>query len=320
MGRDSDDPHAEGEVGKCGVAVDTLADMEDLYAGHRSGQDHDVDDDQQPGSGDLRHVRGHRREGGGGTGPTGWHPAERHPQGVPGPEGVRVPAAALDAAGARHHRVRRGRDAAVELDLHLGLPHPRGGVDRRPGAGIHPGQRFRLRRVGPAARPAGGRLRPPTQLLLQRPPRLLRGDRQVPRRPADLGPLDHGAVRRQEPQVDDHAVPHPNRRRVPQRPAARDQHRPHRHRSTGRRARRYPEPAHQLLRRGDGAPDREGGPHRLAHTAGDRVRDRGHQRRRPARRVLVRRGADRRDRAAGRGDLRPPRRPSAAAPCSKAHT
>src|SRR5438105_5557886 len=33
MGRDSDDPHAEGEVGKCGVAIDTLADMEDLFAG-----------------------------------------------------------------------------------------------------------------------------------------------------------------------------------------------------------------------------------------------------------------------------------------------
>jgi len=33
MGRDSDDPLSEGEVGKCGVAVDTLADMEDLYAG-----------------------------------------------------------------------------------------------------------------------------------------------------------------------------------------------------------------------------------------------------------------------------------------------
>jgi methylmalonyl-CoA mutase N-terminal domain/subunit len=31
MGRDSDDPHALGEVGKCGVAVDTLADVEDLY-------------------------------------------------------------------------------------------------------------------------------------------------------------------------------------------------------------------------------------------------------------------------------------------------
>jgi methylmalonyl-CoA mutase N-terminal domain/subunit len=33
MGRDSDDLLALGEVGKCGVAVDTLADVEDLYAG-----------------------------------------------------------------------------------------------------------------------------------------------------------------------------------------------------------------------------------------------------------------------------------------------
>jgi methylmalonyl-CoA mutase N-terminal domain/subunit len=31
MGRDSDDPLALGEVGKCGVAVDTLADVDDLY-------------------------------------------------------------------------------------------------------------------------------------------------------------------------------------------------------------------------------------------------------------------------------------------------
>ncbi len=33
MGRDSDDPLSEGEVGKCGVAVDTLADVEDLFSG-----------------------------------------------------------------------------------------------------------------------------------------------------------------------------------------------------------------------------------------------------------------------------------------------
>src|SRR5438046_4953042 len=32
MGRDSDDPHSAGEVGRCGVAVDTLADMEDLFS------------------------------------------------------------------------------------------------------------------------------------------------------------------------------------------------------------------------------------------------------------------------------------------------
>ena len=33
LGLDSDDEMALGEVGRCGVAVDTLADMEDLYAG-----------------------------------------------------------------------------------------------------------------------------------------------------------------------------------------------------------------------------------------------------------------------------------------------
>jgi len=32
MGRDSDDPHSEGEVGRCGVAVDSLADMEVLFS------------------------------------------------------------------------------------------------------------------------------------------------------------------------------------------------------------------------------------------------------------------------------------------------
>src|SRR5436309_550384 len=32
MGRASDDPHSAGEVGRCGVAVDTLADMDDLFS------------------------------------------------------------------------------------------------------------------------------------------------------------------------------------------------------------------------------------------------------------------------------------------------
>jgi methylmalonyl-CoA mutase N-terminal domain/subunit len=38
MGRDSDDPRSLGEVGKGGVSVDTLADMEDLFAGIDLGQ------------------------------------------------------------------------------------------------------------------------------------------------------------------------------------------------------------------------------------------------------------------------------------------
>ncbi|HEV2360700.1 MAG TPA: methylmalonyl-CoA mutase family protein [Acidimicrobiales bacterium] len=38
MGRDSDDPLALGEVGRCGVAVDTLADAEDLFSGIDLGE------------------------------------------------------------------------------------------------------------------------------------------------------------------------------------------------------------------------------------------------------------------------------------------
>jgi methylmalonyl-CoA mutase N-terminal domain/subunit len=38
MGRDSDDPRSLGEVGKAGVAIDTLADMEDLFADIDLGQ------------------------------------------------------------------------------------------------------------------------------------------------------------------------------------------------------------------------------------------------------------------------------------------
>ena len=56
--------------------------------------------------------------------------------------------------------------------------------------------------------------------------------------------------------------------RVAHRPAARGQHRAHRHRGAGRRARRHAVPAHQLDGRGAGAAHREGGPHRPAHPAG----------------------------------------------------
>ena len=36
----------------------------------------------------------------------------------------------------------------MALHLDLRLPHPRGGLDRRRGAGLHPGQRLRVRRAG----------------------------------------------------------------------------------------------------------------------------------------------------------------------------
>ena len=54
MGLDSDDPRSLGEVGRLGVAVDTLDDMRELFDGIDLGKRLGVDDHQRPG---------HRRHG-----------------------------------------------------------------------------------------------------------------------------------------------------------------------------------------------------------------------------------------------------------------
>ena len=86
-------------------------------------------------------------------------------------------------------------------------------------------------------------------VLLRRPRRLLRGDRQVPRGPPDLGALDARRLRRQDREGAVAAVPHPDRRRLADRPAALQQRRPHRHRGARRGARRHQLAAHQRPRR-----------------------------------------------------------------------
>ena len=91
------------------------------------------------------------------------------------------------------------------------------------------------------------------------------------------------------------AVPHPDRRRLADRPAAGQQHHPDGGRGAGRGPRRHPVAAHQRPRRGAGAAERQGRPDRAAHPAADHGGDRRHERGRPARRLLVRRGAHRRD-------------------------
>ena len=97
-----------------------------------------------------------------------------------------------------------------------------------------------------------------------------------------------------EPQVADAAVPHPDRGRPAHRAAARGQPRAGRAPGAGRRARRDPVAAHELLRRGDRAADREGGPAGAAHPAGHRLRDRRDEDGRPVRGVVRRRVAHRR--------------------------
>ncbi len=100
IGLDSDDPMSEGEVGRCGVAVDTLADMEDLYRGIDVGAITTSMTINSPAAVIFAMYVAQAEAAGIPRARLGGHAPERHPEGVPGPEGVRVPAASVDAAGA----------------------------------------------------------------------------------------------------------------------------------------------------------------------------------------------------------------------------
>ena len=170
---------------------------EDALRRHPAHRRHRLDDDQRAGGDPARLLRRCRRGERVRDRPARRHDPDRHPQGVHRPEGVVLPDRPGDAPGHRHGRVRHHRDAALAPDLDLRLPHPRGGLDRRAGARVHAQGRLHLRRAGDRARDRRRRLRAAAVVLLQRPHRLLRGDRQVPRRPPDLGARDARHLRRQ---------------------------------------------------------------------------------------------------------------------------
>ena len=106
-------------------------------------------------------------------------------------------------------------------------------------------------------------------------------------------------LRREGPALAADALPHADGRRVADRAAAAEQHRPHGDRGARRRARRHAVAAHELLRRGARAADRGRRADRAAHAADHRPRDRRGEHDRPARRLVLRRGADRPARARG---------------------
>ena len=193
----------------------------------------------------------------------------------------------------------------VQAAVGFGLPHPRGRLDRRAGARVHARRRVRLRRARAVARPRRRRLRARAVLLLRRARRLLRGDREVPRGPPHLGPVDARRLRREDREGAVAALPHPDRRGLADGPAAVQQRRAYRGRGAGRRAGWHQLTAHERARRDARASDRAGRRDRAAHAAGADGGDRRRQRRRPAGWLVVRRGADRQDRGRGRGDLRP---------------
>src|SRR6266536_858154 len=271
MGHDSDHPRSLGEVG-----------------------------------GDAARVLPLRRRGAGRSAqPAPRDDSDGHPQGVHRAEGVHLPARAVDAARRRHDRVLRGADAALAPRLDLRLPHPRGRLERRAGARLHPGGRVRLRGGVHGARPRRRRLRAAALVLLQRPSRLLRGDRQVPSRAADLGEGDARALRSPEPALVADALSHADCRGLADGAAAGGEHRPHGVGSPGGRAWRDAVAAHELVRRGAGAADGERRQARAADAAGDRPRDGCREHDRPVGRLVLPGGPNRPARGGGLRLLRP---------------
>ena len=66
--------------------------------------------------------------------------------------------------------------------------------------------------LGLSRGPGHRAVRPRAVLLLRRAPGLLRGDREVPRRPPDLGPLAARRLRREDGEGAAAALPHPDGR------------------------------------------------------------------------------------------------------------
>ena len=307
MGYDSDAPEAAGEVGRVGVPISSLADMEALAGGIPLGE---VSTSMTINStaaillalyvaaAESRGVPPERQR----------HHPERHPQGVHRPRHLHLPAAAVDAARDRRLRVRRPGAAALEHDLDLRLPHARGGATRRPGARLHAGRRDRLCRGGRRARPRRRRVRRPPELLLRRLERAVRGGRQVPRGAADVGPDHEGPLRRIEHPFYDVPVPRPDRRLEPDRAVDRQQRRPDDGPGPGRGPRRRPEPAHELARRGARAADRGERAPGAADPADPRSRGRGDRDARSAGRLVLRRDPDQRAGGGGPGLSRRDRR------------
>src|SRR6186997_1859915 len=158
LGYDSDDPRASGEVGRTGVAIDSIADMELLFDQIPLAEVSTSMTINAPAS-LLAALRARRGRTGSSRRPATRDGAERHPQGVHRARQLHLPAASLDAPDDRPLRVYRRPHPKVEPDLDLGIPHPRGGLDCGAGARVHARQRDRIHGRRGRGRALSGRAR-----------------------------------------------------------------------------------------------------------------------------------------------------------------
>ena len=183
MGYDSDHPMSEGEVGREGVAIDTLADMERAVRRHRPGEDLGLDDDQSDARGSCSRCTSRSRRSAATTS-TGCRARSR-------------PTSSRNTWRRRSGSFRSRRRCASCATASPTAPRNMKRYNPINISGYHiseagasplaRGRRSRcatsidVRRGGAEDRHARRRVRAAARVLLRLPGRLLRGDREVPR-------------------------------------------------------------------------------------------------------------------------------------------
>ena len=198
MGYDSDHPASEGEVGKCGVAIDSLEDMEILFDGIALEKTTVSMTINSPASVLwAMYLVVAEKQGADWKKISGTIQNDILKEYIAQKEYIYPPAPSMRLV---IDTFEFGSKFTPQIQHHfdLRLPHSRGGLDRAAGAGIHALRRRRVRGVGAAARARRGRIRAAAEFLLQRAQRFLRRDRQIPRGAQDLVPADEGPFRREE--------------------------------------------------------------------------------------------------------------------------
>ncbi len=220
MGYDSDHPRSLGEVGREGVAIDSLDDMETLFDGIPLGEVSTSMTINSPAAillafyvcvGEQQGVPRERLRGTVQTDILKEYIAQKEYIFPPEPS-MRLVTDMIEFCAREmplwhpisisgYHIREAGSTAAQELAFTLA-------------------DGFAYVEAARRARPRRRRVRAAALVLLQRAHRLLRGDRQVPRRAPDLGARAARALRREEPALVADALPHADRRRVADRAAA----------------------------------------------------------------------------------------------------
>ena len=152
MGRDSDDRKSLGEVGHCGVAIDSAADMDRLFDGIPL---EDVTTSMTISGPAVpvfcMMIVAAERQGADITKLDGTLQTDIFKEYIAQKEWLFTPEPHLRLIGDLMEYC-NANDPGVQAALGLRLPHPRGRLDGRAGAGVHAGRRVRVRRARP--RPA----------------------------------------------------------------------------------------------------------------------------------------------------------------------